>query len=112
MTGITRDSTKLSLSGKLSRLAARLRDPEWRRYGKLLFACKMMGVGAVLLIMLAVNIIPALPNLLSSPVYAADEVKAPEPLYPTDKAADVINPVNTAWTLLAAFLVFGMQVGF
>jgi len=36
-------------------------------------------------------------------VYAADvEVKA----------ADVINPVNTAWTLIAAFLVFGMQVGF
>src|SRR4030088_1513949 len=28
------------------------------------------------------------------------------------KAADVINPVNTAWTLIAAFLVFGMQVGF
>ena len=28
------------------------------------------------------------------------------------KAADVVNPVNTAWTLIAAFLVFGMQVGF
>jgi len=28
------------------------------------------------------------------------------------KAADVVNPVNTLWTLLAAFLVFGMQVGF
>src|SRR5512140_3880084 len=25
---------------------------------------------------------------------------------------DVVNPVNTAWTLVAAFLVFGMQVGF
>src|ERR1700753_2768113 len=30
----------------------------------------------------------------------------------TVKAADVVNPVNTAWTLIAAFLVFGMQVGF
>src|SRR4030088_3266425 len=28
------------------------------------------------------------------------------------KAADVINPINTAWTLIAAFLVFGMQAGF
>jgi Amt family ammonium transporter len=36
-------------------------------------------------------------------VYAAD---------PEVKAADVVNPVNTAWTLIAAFLVFGMQVGF
>ena len=24
----------------------------------------------------------------------------------------VINPINTAWTLVAAFLVFGMQAGF
>src|SRR3984893_17644556 len=31
---------------------------------------------------------------------------------PEVKAADVVNPVNTAWTLVAAFLVFGMQVGF
>ena len=28
------------------------------------------------------------------------------------KAADVVNPLNTVWTLVAAFLVFGMQVGF
>jgi Amt family ammonium transporter len=41
--------------------------------------------------------------LLLGRVYAAD---------PEVKAADVVNPVNTAWTLIAAFLVFGMQVGF
>ena len=34
------------------------------------------------------------------------------PPTPEVKAADVVNPVNTAWTLVAAFLVFGMQVGF
>jgi Amt family ammonium transporter len=28
------------------------------------------------------------------------------------KAADCMNPINTTWTLIAAFLVFGMQVGF
>jgi Amt family ammonium transporter len=28
------------------------------------------------------------------------------------KPTDIVNPVNTMWTLIAAFLVFGMQVGF
>jgi Amt family ammonium transporter len=28
------------------------------------------------------------------------------------KGGDIVNPINTVWTLLAAFLVFGMQVGF
>src|SRR4051812_5433510 len=27
-------------------------------------------------------------------------------------AADLINPINTMWTLIAAFLVFFMQAGF
>jgi Amt family ammonium transporter len=50
--------------------------------------------------MLAITVIS---GLFFTHVYAADvEVKA----------ADVVNPVNTAWTLIAAFLVFGMQVGF
>jgi Amt family ammonium transporter len=26
--------------------------------------------------------------------------------------ADIVNPINTVWTLIAAFLVFGMQAGF
>jgi len=88
---------KLSLSEKFSRLAVRLRAPEWRRYGKLLFAGKLMGVALTLAVMAAMS------YLVFGRVYAADaEVKA----------ADVVNPVNTAWTLVAAFLVFGMQVGF
>lgn len=31
---------------------------------------------------------------------------------PVLKGNDIVNPLNTVWTLLAAFLVFGMQVGF
>ena len=31
---------------------------------------------------------------------------------PPVKASDIINPINTFWTLLGAFLVFGMQPGF
>ena len=97
MSAIVQGGKKLSLSQKFSRLAVRMRDPEWRRYAKLVFAGKAMGVALVLLVMAFVS------GLFFAHVYAADaEVKA----------ADVVNPVNTAWTLVAAFLVFGMQVGF
>jgi Amt family ammonium transporter len=102
----------MSFAEKASRLAVRLRDPEWRRYGKLLLTGKLMGVGLVLLIMLAVNVIPLLPRLMESTAYAADAVKAAEVLYPTVRPGDIVNPINTMWTLVAAFLVFGMQVGF
>lgn len=93
----SRRGRKLSLAQKFSRLAVRLRDPEWRRYGRLLLAGKAIGVGLVVLIITVVT------GVFFSHVLAADaEVKA----------ADVVNPLNTVWTLVAAFLVFGMQVGF
>jgi len=97
MTVDSKRSPKLSLAQKFSRLAVRLRDPDWRRYGGTLLAGKVVGVGMVLMVMTVVS------GVFFSHVFAADaEVKA----------ADVVNPVNTAWTLVAAFLVFGMQVGF
>src|SRR3982075_1411207 len=88
---------KLSLSEKFVRLRTRLKDSEWRRYGTLLLAGKALGVLAVLLIITVTT------GLFFTVVHAADaEVKA----------ADIVNPINTVWTLIAAFLVFGMQVGF
>jgi ammonium transporter, Amt family len=87
----------MSLSEKFSRLRSRLRKPQWRRYGGTLLAGKVIGVGLVLAIMAVVT------GVLFSHVYAAD---------PDLKGNDIVNPVNTAWTLIAAFLVFGMQVGF
>ena len=88
---------RLPMAEKFTRLKTRLGDPEWRRYGTLLFAGKAMGVGLVLLIITVIT------SLFFGRVLAADvEVKA----------ADVVNPLNTVWTLVAAFLVFGMQVGF
>src|SRR5256884_1131430 len=91
------EGKKLPLAEKFTRLKTRLGDPEWRRYGTLLFAGKAMGIGLVLLIITVIS------GLFLSHVLAADaEVKA----------ADVVNPLNTVWTLVAAFLVFGMQVGF
>jgi Amt family ammonium transporter len=99
MSVIARQGKKLSLSEKFSRLASRLRDPEWRRYGGLLLGGKAMGIGVVLLFITVIS------GLFFGHVYA--QTAAPEV-----KASDVVNPVNTAWTLIAAFLVFGMQVGF
>ncbi len=97
MKSIVRRGESLSLAQKLSRLAVRLRDPEWRRYGAALLTGKVLGVASTLLIMAAVT------GIFSTRVLAADG---------TVKAADIVNPVNTVWTLVAAFLVFGMQVGF
>ncbi len=99
MSVIAKEGKKLSLSEKVSRLVTRLRDPEWRRYGGLLLGGKALGIGLVLLIVTVVS------GLLFGHVYAQTGT-------PEVKAADVVNPVNTAWTLIAAFLVFGMQVGF
>src|SRR5437588_5745920 len=99
MVAVSQHWKRLSLAGKFSRLAGRLRDPEWRRYGGLLIGGKLMGLAMVLMIMAIVS------GLFFTHVYA--QTAAPEV-----KAADVVNPVNTAWTLIAAFLVFGMQVGF
>src|SRR6185437_13361488 len=88
---------KLSFSEKLSRLAVRLKDPEWRRYAGLLFGGKALGIAVLMLLITVIS------GVFFAHVYAADtEVKA----------AEIVNPVNTMWTLVAAFLVFGMQVGF
>src|SRR6266436_5138184 len=97
MTVDSRKGPKLSLAQKFSRLAVRLRDPEWRRYASVLFGGKVLGIAVVMLTITVIS------GMFFAHVFAADvEVKA----------ADVVNPVNTAWTLIAAFLVFGMQVGF
>ena len=89
---------KLSFSQKVSRLATRLRDPEWRRYGKILVAGKAAGMGLVLLVIAAMSYF----------VFGGHVSAQTTPV----QAADIVNPVNTMWTLVAAFLVFGMQVGF
>ncbi len=97
MKSIQRRRGSMSFAEKLSRLGTRLHDREWRRYGATLLLGKVAGVGSALLIMAAVT------GVFFAKVLAADTVL---------KAADIVNPVNTAWTLIAAFLVFGMQVGF
>jgi len=89
---------KLSLSGKIVRLRKRLRESDWRRYGQILLLGMFTGVSLIFLIALFMH-----PDLIGLGTHAAD---------PQLKGNDIVNPVNTAWTLIAAFLVFGMQVGF
>ena len=40
---------RMSFSQKLSRLAVRMKDPEWRRYAGVLFGGKVLGIAVVLL---------------------------------------------------------------
>ena len=90
--------TRLSFSGKLSRLRDRLRAPEWRKYGQILLLGKLTGVGLIFVLALFMH-----PEMIGFGAHAAD---------PVLKGNDIVNPINTVWTLIAAFLVFGMQVGF
>lgn len=83
---------------RIKLLRDRLRDREWRRYTYIL----LFGKFAAILLLMTVAI-PLLSHIVGTPAIAAD---------PELRGNDIVNPINTLWTLLAAFLVFGMQVGF
>jgi Amt family ammonium transporter len=108
-------SQPIGYGAKMGRLADRLKDPEWRRYGGLLLAGKFLGLCALLAIIIGV---PALFSMLGgSPAQAQMSASmpstAPSMLTSVVQATDpYVNPLNTVWTLLGAFLVFGMQAGF
>src|ERR1051325_9806668 len=97
MSDIPKYRGKLSLSEKFSRLRLRLQTPEWRRYGTALLAGKGIGVALVFLVIGLSSV------FIGGHNFAAD---------PDLKGNDIVNPLNTVWVLVAAFLVFGMQVGF
>jgi len=88
---------KLTWSQKIFRLGIRMRDPEWRRYGRLLLVGKLAGVA------LLIGGLVLAPEVLGWTTFAADGDL---------KGNDIVNPLNTFWVLFAAFLVFAMQVGF
>jgi Amt family ammonium transporter len=84
-------------ANRLARLRARLGDAEWRRYGYVLLGSKAL---AIVMLMMMVTLCS---DLFGHRVQAADAALA---------GNDIVNPINTVWTLVAAFLVFGMQAGF
>lgn len=112
MSGLLEQHAKLSYVEKFSRLQARLTDPEWRRYGRNLLLGRFLGLLALPVVIVALKLVGSLFTIASA--FAADP--AATPVMPADLVDmvknPVINPINTGWVLLGAFLVFGMQAGF
>jgi len=73
------------------------RSEKWK-LGSTIFVGKMIGLGLVFLAMIF------LPGILGTPAQAQTGYTAHE--------TAMVNSINTVWTLVAAFLVFGMQAGF
>ncbi|HTH81680.1 MAG TPA: hypothetical protein VL490_02020, partial [Mucilaginibacter sp.] len=69
--------------------------------GATILTGKMIGLGLVVAAMFTI------PGLLPTAAHAAAA-----PAKPTDLETSMMNSINTVWTLVAAFLVFGMQAGF
>ncbi len=81
----------LSMAGKLTRLRERLRTPEWRKYGQVLLMGKFLGIALVFMLALFMH-----PEMMGLGAHAADpELK---------EVMSVVAPINTVWTLVAAFL--------
>ncbi len=83
------------MMGFIKEFFQKMRDPVRQKFFYAVLGGKMLGVALVLALVYA---IPTF--LFGSKVWAADEL------------APYINPINTGWVLLGAFLVFGMQAGF
>ena len=75
-----------------------MHKPKNWKLGFTILAGKMLGLLFVVFAMMA------LPGIFGIDAKAADTYTAHE--------TSVINTINTVWTLIAAFLVFGMQAGF
>ncbi len=74
------------------------KQKNWK-LGVTFFAGKMIGLFLVLLAMSTLTGIVGIPAMAAAPTY-------------TPLETNMINSVNTLWTLIAAALVFGMQAGF
>jgi Amt family ammonium transporter len=106
---------RLSMSAKMSRLGQRLKDPQWRKYGLTLLGGKMLGLALIFLVMILVEVGPAYFSGVAHAQATTAPATAPAATALTTavQASDpYVNPINTVWTLVAAFLVFGMQAGF
>jgi Amt family ammonium transporter len=75
----------------------RIKQKDYRRLLAVIMAGKVLGV---IVLLLAVKAVGA---YLFTPAFADDAAAEPPPY---------VNPLNTMWTVMAAFLVFFMQAGF
>src|SRR5262245_43781181 len=89
----------MNVPGMITTLRCNFRDPYRRRVVAARMGGKMIGLGAV------VALIYGFAWFVSTPAGAAVPAQAV-------KAEDIVNPLNTVWVLVTAFLVFFMQAGF
>ncbi|HSY20981.1 MAG TPA: ammonium transporter [Polyangiaceae bacterium] len=85
----------------LERIKERWRQQEYRRFFMYYLGAKVGGV------LLCLAIIKVVSSYWFHPAFADDAAAAATPPTPA-----YINPINTMWTVIAAFLVFFMQAGF
>src|SRR2546425_11823259 len=78
----------------------RLRDKDTRKLIAVILAGKMLGIVALLFAVKAFG------------WYFGSQASAATLRQVAVKADDIVNPINTVWTLVTAFLVFFMQAGF
>src|SRR5450432_1704007 len=81
----------------LEKLKERWRQPGSRKLFAVILASKLLGVVALLIVI-------TMANHFFGHTAHADDPAAPPPAY--------VNPMNTLWVLVTAFLVFFMQAGF
>ena len=84
------------------RLRTSWQDPQIRRYVGYMFLGKAIGLGLVLTLM----------TRWFLPAVLGAQAAAPAAPVPAIDPTSIVNTVNTVWVLVAAFLVFAMQVGF
>jgi Amt family ammonium transporter len=109
----------------LTKFVTQMRDPQQRKHFYAIFGGKLIGVGMCFLIIFAASLYfgrptnahaqtapaaaapaaaTATPAAAPAAAPAADATPPPNPAY--------VNPINTMWVLVTAFLVFFMQAGF
>jgi Amt family ammonium transporter len=84
----------------LRRFVERMKEPGSKRVFAAILGGKLLGS----LIVLA--------GIVGTTWYFGSTAHADDAAAPVVQATDLINPLNTMWTLIAAFLVFFMQAGF
>jgi ammonium transporter, Amt family len=117
MSAMLRPVGKLTYGDKFSRLGVRMRDPQWRRYAATVAAGKFLGLALLLAVIVAIMVLPSFFSEVAHAQATQPTTQAAAmPVMPADlldmTKNPAINPINTAWTLVAAFLVFCMQAGF
>jgi Amt family ammonium transporter len=111
---------RLTYGDKFARLGKRLQDPEWRKYLRTVLLGKALGLALLMAVIVGIAVIP---GMLGGSAHAQATAPAAATMpamtsvttisdFTDNTKNPVINPINTIWTLVAAFLVFAMQAGF